>query len=533
MTALSSPLLAEAVPPRLRRRRPVLLGLFALAVVAGVLLPLAFLCFEASQVGWSQLWQMLDRAIVASLLWNTVRLALVVTALCAIAGTTAAFLTERTELPGRRFFAAALVLPLVIPDFVVAWTWNSVFPGVRGYLGAVLVMTLGLYPLVYLPVAAAFRSADPALEEAARSLGLGRAAVFLKVTLRQARSTLLGSSLLVCLALLAEYGAFEDLGYQTFTTAIFNELQIGFATAAAAALSLVLVVLSLLALGGEAFFREKGRLEHLGGASNRPPRRHRLGKAAPFAFAGTAAFLGLALGLPLAVVAYWVVAGGRSSLPATSSLAAATGYSTLYSAGGALIATLLALPVALYAARHPGRISAGLEKSAFLIQALPGLVVALALTYVVERYLSFLYQSPELLVVCYSMIFFPLAIVAVRASVAQAPRLLEEIGRTLGSGPLRVRLRVTLPLLLPGLGAAFCLVFLSGVTELTATLLLVPNGVATLATQFWGYVGNVSYGAAAPYAAMMIVLSALPGYLLSRLFDRGAARRRLETGADR
>lgn len=512
---------------RLAARRPFVLGSTSLLALAGLMCPLSFLCFEASQVGWPTIWALLDRAIVGSLLWNTVRLALVVTALTAVLGTGAAFLTERTNLPLRRALAAALVLPLVIPDFVIAWTWSSVFPSVRGYGGAVVVMTLGLYPLVYLPMAAAFRSADPGLEDAARSLGLGRMAVFFRVSLRQARATLLGGCLLVCLALLAEYGAFEDLGYQTFTTAIFNELQIGFATAAACALSLVLVGLSLLALGGEALFREKGRLELSGAAPGRAPRRHQLGKAAPAALFGTGGLVAVALGLPIAVICYWLVVGGGSGLPATSSLAAAAGYSVAFSAGGALIATVVALPVALFAVRHPSRLSIGLEKASFVIQAIPGLVVALALTYVVGRYLDFLYQSPELLVVAYSMIFFPLAIVAVRASVAGAPRRLEEIGRSLGSGPLRVRLRVTLPLVAPGLAAAFCLVFLSGVTELTATLLLVPNNVATLATQFWSYTENVSYGAAAPYAATMVAVAAVPGYLLSRLIDRRAERRRL------
>ncbi|MGH7693212.1 MAG: hypothetical protein ACREOA_10940, partial [Candidatus Dormibacteria bacterium] len=89
-----------------------------------------------------------------------------------------------------------------------------------------------------------------------------------------------------------------------------------------------------------------------------------------------------------------------------------------------------------------------------------------------------------------------------------------------GSSALAVRLRVTLPLVAPGLAAAFCLVFLSAVTELTATLVLVPTGVETLATQFWAYTGNVSYGAAAPYAAAMIAISIVPGALLGVWFDR-------------
>ena len=103
---------------------------------------------------------------------------------------------------------------------MLSWAWSSVFPAVQGYFGAVLVMVLHLYPLVYLPMAAAFRAADPSQEEAARSLGLSRWAVWLRISVRQARTTLFGGCLLVCLSLLAYYGAFEDLRYQTFTTAI-------------------------------------------------------------------------------------------------------------------------------------------------------------------------------------------------------------------------------------------------------------------------------------------------------------------------
>ena len=112
-----------------------------------------------------------------------------------------------------------------------------------------------------------------------------------------------------------------------------------------------------------------------------------------------------------------------------------------------------------------------------------------------------MYQTSALLVVAYALLFFPLALVCVRASAAQASPRLAEMGRSLGCRPAAVFVRVTLPLIAPGVGAAFCLVFLSAVTELTATLVLVPTGVQTLATQFWAYQTNTAYGAAAPYAA--------------------------------
>ena len=155
-------------------------------------------------------------------------LLLVVTVLCAVVGTLAAWFVERTDLPGRRIFTVLLVIPLGIPDFVVSFGWRAVFPAIGGFWAAVLVMTLAVYPLVFLPVAASLRAADPAQEEVARSLGLGRLRTFWTVTVGQARLAIFGGAILVGLVVLAEFGAFEILGYQTLTTEIYNEFQVGF-----------------------------------------------------------------------------------------------------------------------------------------------------------------------------------------------------------------------------------------------------------------------------------------------------------------
>jgi len=159
------------------------------------------------------------------------------------------------------------------------------------------------------------------------------------------------------------------------------------------------------------------------------------------------------------------------------------------------------------------------------VLAMPGLVIALALTYFSERYAAgFLYQSSTMLIAAYAIMFFPLALVAVRTSVAQAPASLEEVGRSLGRGRLEVLWRLTLPLAAPGLAAAFCLVFLEAVTELTATLVLIPTGAQTLSTQFWAFQTNISYGQAAPYAGLMILIAAIPSCVLGRWFDRLPSR---------
>jgi iron(III) transport system permease protein len=496
----------------------------SLLVVGALALPLAFLLTETADAGAGGVWHLIWRSLTASLLWGTVRLTVVVTALCALLGTLAAYGVERTDLPGRHIWAVLVVVPLAIPDFVVSFGWSSLWAWVQGFRGAVLVMTLAVYPLVYLPVAASLRGADPAQEEIARSLGVSRVASFFRVTLAQARRAILGGSLLVALVVLAEYGAFEILGYRTFTTEIFSEFSIGFDTASACALSVVLVLLSMLVLAGENAARGGGRSSRAGPGAQRPLARAQLGRASGPVLVAYAALVLAALGVPVYASVYWVFQGGAHSLSGAS-LASATLHSALYSGAAGLVSTGAALPVALLAVRYPKRWHRLLERSTFLILAMPGLVVALALSYFSERYADgFLYQSAPMLVLAYSLLFFPLALVGVRASVAQAPVGLEEVASSLGVRRWDVFRRVTLRLVAPGLAAAFCLVFLSAVTELTATLILIPTGAQTLATQFWAYQQNLSYGQAAPFALTIVAIAAVPSYVLGRFFDRLPAR---------
>jgi iron(III) transport system permease protein len=511
-----------AHPGRPHARRTLPSGLLALSIlVAAVLLvPLAFLLVEAAGAGVGEVASLIDRQLTEQLLWNTVRLSVVVTALCAVIGTGTAWLTERTNLPGRRVWAVLLVVPLAIPDFVVSFGWASISTDVAGFRGAVLVMTLSVYPLVYLPVAASFRNADPTQEEVARGLGAGRIKTFFRITLGQAKVAILGGCLLVVMVLLAEYGAFNILGYQTFTTEIFTEFQQLFDIASACALSLVLVALSLLVLGADAFGRRRGRVSRASRTAQRAVPLHRLGLWTAPVLVLLCALVGLALGVPVGSAAYWWAQGTNQPFQGTS-LLSATGYTAAYSACAAALATVMALPVAILAIRRGGRVAHLIERSTYLVLAMPGLVIALSLSYFSNRYGNGIgYQSAPMLVVAYAIMFFPLALVGVRTSVAQAPAGLEDVARSLGQRRLAVFWRVTRPLVTPGLTAAFCLVFLSAVTELTATLILVPTGVQTLATQFWNYQQNLAYGQAAPFALLMIAIAAVPSYVLGRFFDR-------------
>jgi iron(III) transport system permease protein len=509
-----------------RRRaghRPVALLTVSFLVAALLALPLAFLLIEASGAGISQVAHLIFRPLTWSLLWNTVRLTVAVTAACAVIGTAAAWCVERTDLPGRRAWAVLVVVPLAIPDFVVSFGWHSLWTWAHGFRGAVIVMTLAVYPLVYLPVAASLRMADPGQEEVARSLGSGRVKTFVRITLGQAKGAILGGCLLVALVLLAEYGAFEILGYQTFTTEIFTEFN-GYSFAASCALSLVLVLLSLLVLVGEGLInRNGGKVTRTGPMAQRVNPPQQLGWTRWPVLAMFAALVLLALGLPVASTLYWMADGLPPALSggANVSLLDAAGHTALYGTAAGVLATVLAFPVALLAVRHSGRMRHLLERSTYLVLAMPGVVVAFALSYFTEKYAAgFGYGTSLLLVACYAIMFFPLALVGVKASLARAPASLDEVARSLGQRRLAVLFRVTVRLAGPGLVAAFCLVFLSAVTELTATLLLIPTGTQTLATQFWAYESNLSYSQAAPFALVMIIVAAVPSYLLGRFFQR-------------
>jgi iron(III) transport system permease protein len=523
MTAVDvRPAMLPSVPPAAHARRratPWFLLLASGAVAVVLLVPLVFLLIEASGVGLRAVAATIWRPLTRTLLWNTVQLTVVVTALCAVIGTLAAWCVERTDLPFRRVWAVLVVVPFAIPDFVVSWGWASLSTWVSGFRGAVLVMTLAVYPLVYLPVAASLRSADPGQEEVARSLGLGRLQTFWRVTLGQARGAILGGCVLVALLILAEYGAFEILGYRTFTTEIFTDYN-SFDVAGASALSLVLLVLGLVVLGGDFLARGRGRLTRSGAMVQRATTRHRLGRAKLPVLLGFFALSGAALGVPVASSVYWMFEGGTGAFTGVSLFSAAW-HTASYGLGAAALATVMSLPVALLAVRHPSRGAWLLERSTYLVLAMPGVIIAFALSYFSERYADgFGNATAPLLILAYAILFFPLALVGVRASVAYAPVTLEEVGRSLGKSWFFVFRHVTLRLVGPGMAAAFCLVFLAVSTELTATLLLIPTGVQTLATQFWQYQQNLSYGQAAPFALVIIGIAAVPSYVLGRWFDR-------------
>ncbi|MGY1755038.1 ABC transporter permease [Blastococcus sp. SYSU D01042] len=501
------------------RRSPVTLAL-ALAVAALALLPLGYIAWYSADLGWAGIRELVLRPRVGELLWNTVRLALGTVVCCGVLGVGAAWLVERSSVPARRIWHVLLVAPLAVPAFVNSYAWISLLPGLDTYAGALLVVTLSYFPFVYLPVAAAFRGLDPALEDTARGLGLSTWAVFLRVQLPQLRVALLGGGLLVALHLLAEFGALQMLRYPTFTTAIYDQYRATFNGPGATMLAGVLVLLCLVLLVAEIRLRGRRGYARSGRGAPRPGRRIALHRLTAPALLALGALVALAVAVPLWSLGYWMARGAGTAVDG-SVLLTTTGTTLGLAAAAAAITTAMALPTGWLAVRARGRIATLLERSTYLGSSVPGIVVALALVTVSIRVTPWLYQTVPVLLAAYAILFLPRAIVTVRSAVEQAPPLYDDVAASLGaSAPDRLR-RITLPLLAPGIGAGAALVFLAVVTELTATLLLAPTGTRTLATAFWTASSAVDYAAAAPYAVIMVLLSAPATVLLSRDARRG------------
>jgi iron(III) transport system permease protein len=508
-------------PPAPRERRGLPLGLTGAALPAALvaLLPLVYLVVRTAEAGWPRIAEVLLRERTASLVLRSLTLTALVTVACFLIGVTLALIVTRTDMPGRRVVAALAPLPLAVPSYVFAFGWIGAFPQLTGLLGAVVVLTACSYPFVYLPVVAALRALDPAQEEVSRSLGKGALATLLQVTVRQVRPAAAAGSLLVALYVLSDFGAVSLLRYDVFTRVIHTSYRASFDRTPAAVLSIVLVTVTVALSLAEGRARSGVEQARTGSGVARTARPWALGWWRRPAQAFTAAVLGLALGFPVASLGYWVWRGQQVGVD-LERLAASTVATVAVSALAAVVTVALAVPVGVLAARHRGRLVRLIEVSTFAGHALPGIVVALALVFFGIRVVPGIYQQLPLLVLAYTVLFLPAAVVAVRSSVALSSPRVEEVARSLGHSPLQVLRSVTLPIAAPGVAAGAALVMLTTMKELPATLLLHPTGMDTLATSLWSQTGVGAFAGAAPYAAMLVAVAAVPTMLLGRWTGR-------------
>ncbi len=511
---------------------PWLLLIFSALVALALAAPMLFIVYQgltADPSIWQRLWRL---GRLQTLFINTFILTLIVTTGTLFLGVALAWLTERTNVPGKRWWTPLLSLPLLIPGYLLAiayesfwsrwgllaevltsWGMNdiaAIVPSITGLLGASIVLILSLYPYVYLLARAALRGVNTALEDTARTCGLNPRKFFWFMTLPLIRPSLVAAALLVAVMTMADYAVVARMGFPTFTNAVYSQLTTRLDRSTASVLSLALIVATVLLIMFQLYLWGKGR--HYYRTSRQP--------IAPEASSSRGLMLILivvlsAFLLPVGIFLYWMVQGWLH--PTQANAIWGTGLADLLrfawhgllSAGSAAtLALALALPMAYLSVRYRDRkFSRGFAWLSQAGLALPGVLVALGLALVLHRTLPELYFSVAALVIAYLILFFPFAFQTLESGLTQIPQSLEEAARMLRQKTVSVWRHVTLPLLVPGLMTAWVFVFTNALRELPATLLLRPPGFDTLPVRIWIAAGEGYLTQAAPAALLLIALS--------------------------
>jgi iron(III) transport system permease protein len=520
-------------------------------------LPLALLVALPLMVlfsGWMQaeneVWQHLARTVLGDLVLNTLVLLGGVAVGVLLTGVGLAWLTAMCEFPGRRLFDWALMLPLAIPAYVLAFVALGLFdfsgpvqsalrdwfgrggywfPEVRSAGGVIAVMVLVLYPYVYMLSRAAFLTQGRGTLDAARILGLGPWGAFFRVALPMARPAIVAGASLALMETLADFGTVAVFNYDTFTTAIYKawfglfNLQ---AAAQLASLLLLFVAATLIAerrLRGRARFHESSRSS----TARRFPLSGWRGWMATFA---CALVLLPAFVLPMGQLLAWAWQSVGAELDGryldlvvnTLSLGASAGLVTV---SGALL---------LAFARRYGKdgLTRGAVRTATLGYALPGSVLAVGvmLSFTgIDNFLRSLLHAASLdyqgqlltgsiaaLLLAYLVRFLAVAFGPVDSGLERIRPSLSEAARSLGAASRELLRRVYLPLLRPGLLTALLLVMVDVMKEMPATLLLRPFGWDTLAVRIYELTSEGEWERAALPAVTLVLAGLLPVILLVR-----------------
>ncbi|MEO0558156.1 MAG: iron ABC transporter permease [Bacteroidota bacterium] len=489
------------------------------AVALGVLVPLGYLMARAFSSDPAALADLVFRMRTLRLVGNTLGLAIAVLGSTAALAFPLAWLVTRTDLPFRRVFTVLGALPLAVPGYVMAYALLAstgptgllaevaglTIPRPSGFSGAWLALTLTLFPYLFLGLRAALLGLDASLDEAARTLGAGPWERARRVVLPQLRPAAYAGGLLVGLHVLGDFGVVSLMRFETFSFAIYLQYTAAYDRVYAAALALMLIAITGALLWGEARLLRGLRLARVGaGAARRQP-VVQLGTWRWLGALGAGALAVLSVGVPVGASLLWL---GRGIDPEIwSDLSTALGDSVSAALPAALLAAGFAVPVSILSVRHPSRRTALAERVAYLGYATPPLAFALAFVFVSIRVLPWAYQTLGLLVVAYALHFLAEALGPVRTSLYQASARAEEAARTLGRGPFRAFVEVTLPVLRRGLGVSVALVFLSAIKELPIAFLLSPLGFESLATRAWSAAGESLFAVAAPYALALVVVS--------------------------
>ncbi|NHF74338.1 ABC transporter permease [Paracoccus xiamenensis] len=548
---------ATATAPSSRRRASLGAGwVVASAVIAAlVLAPVGALIWQAAQ-GSEGLWQHLAAYVLPHALGQTAMLMGGVGLLVVLIGTGTAWLVTAYDFPGRRVLEWALLLPLAVPTYIVAYAYLDLLhplgpvqslvrdllgydsprefrlPDIRSMTGAILLLGLVLYPYVYLPTRAMFMTQAASLVEVSRTLGTSPRQIFWRVALPLARPAIAVGTSLALMETLNDIGASEFLGVRSLTISIYTTWVTRSDLPGAAQISLALILLVVALVSLERWARR--RQQYTTGA--RRARRFR-----PQQLKGGRAAAALALGLMPVLLGFLVPAlflaveaWKRFQFAGLSDRLLTEARNTFLLSAGATLAVLICGLVIAYAARVlPHRGMAVLGRIASLGYAMPGtvlglgvLIVAANLDRLVDRTAQewfgvstglILIGSGLALGYAYLARFLAISIGSIEAGFSRIPRSYDNAARTLGHGSGATLRRIHLPLSRTAIAAAGLLVFVDCMKELSATLMLRPLNFETLATHLYGEAARGTYEEAALAALAIVIVGVLPVILLARV----------------
>ncbi len=549
---------AQAKPIALRRTERRLRGRLLLPLIVAGLVVLPILNLLSTLLSPSfEMWQRLWETILPRMLGNTLLLLSGVGALTLIIGTGMAWLVTAYQFPLRALFERALLLPLAVPSFVMGFVYMATFdfagpvqttlrawfgqsfrpPDIRSGWGAILVMSLVLYPYVYLLARAAFREQAAATYEAARVMGYTRMQTFFRLIVPLARPSLVAGMALAMMEAMTDFATVRFFNFPTVSEGIVRLWEGRMDRAGAIELSLLLLGVALCLILLERTLRGKARYHQSGGASKRPPRAPLRGAAAALAIGANVALLGAAFVLPVGQLIAWALSYVQNSSGAWRAVFAQYALNTFgLAALAATVTVFLALLIANGVRLRGGRAARIVARLATLGYALPGAVIAAGVLLTlapVDRAINNIAQqmnwsAPGLiltgtiggLMYAYVVRFISVAFSSVEASLEKVKPSMEQVARTMGATPLRVLWRIHLPLVSQGMVAAAILVFVDVMKELPATVMLRPLGMDTLA--IWTYMAAAeSFWEEASLPALTILaVSLIPVWFVMRLGNR-------------
>lgn len=509
---------------------PTLFSWFSVFMVGMLLIPIVYLVLRASQAEWAGIQEIILRPKNALLLWNTLTLTVGVVIISSLIALPLAYIVSRSQLKGRTFWVLLNVLPLAIPAYIGTYTYIAAcgpsgliagltgiaWPTPSGYWGAVGMLSLFLYPYLFLNFWNALRGLNPSLEEAARSLGSHHRRTWWRIILPMLQPAWLSGSLLIALHVFGDFGVVSMVRFETFSYAIYQQYAAAFDRVYAAWLSLMLLACTVGTLYLDAKVLKRLKLNPNSGATARTPHYKALGIWLWPSYIGMGLVALATLGLPISSMVFWLLqhpwpwADWLRSCAQTLEVALPT----------ALFTTALAIIPAYLGVYFPTRWNRLAERSAYLGYATPPLALALALVFFSLQVWPAIYQTLPLLVFGYILHFLAEALGPIRTGFYQASYKLEEAARSLGYTRYRAIGRVLLPLLKRGMWISSCLVFLGVLKELPLGFLLSPTGFDTLAKNVWSYASESMMAEAAPYALTIVLFSSLLSVLLFRQESR-------------